>query len=350
MSSQQEQPQQQPTVRHIPIFVEGRSEPLINTAPESQPSQPSQQHHHHPTAGMGEGGPSMDMPSRNDFFKHGTIFDTVRDMPVRSNFPGFHQGFKREASPGATRTSPFPDMSNNMWSEPTAATNVPRGTSIPRQTPSPSTAQHHPQQQQQPPPQQTKPNTANTQQQVPRTAQSQPPQQHPETQHHQQQPQQPAAAAAAGQDQPDSRPKMSTKEDPITKIQKIQKDVLAIFDQVEHFKGGKDGKKDKAYIYLDEMLTQNLLKLDSIDAEDQPQIKSARKEAIKSINTCIAVLEAKAEAGASGSANASSCSIGNANNSSNGLNANGMEQSASNTSIPHSSSNSSQQPNAVSSQ
>uniref|UniRef100_A0A182W1R5 BAG domain-containing protein n=1 Tax=Anopheles minimus TaxID=112268 RepID=A0A182W1R5_9DIPT len=188
MTSQQEQPQQQqqqqPTVRLIPIFVEGRTEPLLNAAPESQPSQPSQ---HHPSAGMEA--PNMDMPNRNDFFKHGTIFDRARDIP-----------------------------------------------------------------------------------------------------------------------------------------------------------GGRDGKKDKAYIYLDEMLTQNLLKLDSIDAEDQPQIKSARKEAIKSINTCIAVLEAKAEAGASGSANASTGSIGNANaNSSNGVDANGTALSASNTSIPHSSSNSSQQ-------
>ncbi|XP_052902009.1 BAG domain-containing protein Samui [Anopheles moucheti] len=333
MSSQQEQPQQQqPTVRHIPIFVEGRSEPLINTTPESQPSQPSQ---HHPSAGMEA--PNMEMPSRNDFFKHGPIFDRARDIPVRSNFPGFQgfDGFKREASPGASRTSPFPDISNHMWpeSDPLNA-NVPRGTSIPRQTPSPSAAH-----------QQQKPNTATSQQQqhVPRTSQPQPhPQTHPQPQPQQQQPQQ---QQPAGQDQPDSRPKMPTREDPITKIQKIQKDVLAIFDQVEHFKGGKEGKKDKAYIYLDEMLTQNLLKLDSIDAEDQPQIKSARKEAIKSINTCIAVLEAKAEAGASGSANASTGSIGNANanSSSNGIDANGTNQSASNISIPHSSSNSSQQ-------
>lgn len=333
MSSQQEQPQQQqPTVRHIPIFVEGRSEPLINTTPESQPSQPSQ---HHQSAGME--GPNMEMPNRNDFFKHGTIFDRARDIPVRSNFPGF-QGFefKREASPGASRTSPFPDISNHMWpeSDPMNA-NVPRGTSIPRQTPSPSAAHQQQQQQQQ------KQNTANSQpqQHVPRATQTQPqPQTHPQPQPQQQQPQQ---QQPAGQDQPDCRPKMSTKEDPITKIQKIQKDVLAIFDQVEHFKGGKEGKKDKAYIYLDEMLTQNLLKLDSIDAEDQPQIKSARKEAIKSINTCIAVLEAKAEAGASGSANASTGSIGHAA-SSNGIDANGTAQSPSNTSIPHSSSNSSQ--------
>ncbi|XP_035898458.1 BAG domain-containing protein Samui [Anopheles stephensi] len=341
MSSQQEQPQQQqqPTVRHIPIFVEGRSEPLINTAPESRPSQPSQ---HHPSA-AGMEGPSMEMPDRDEFFKPGKIFDRARDIPVRSAFPGFSFDFKHDPSPSASRSTTDP-----------LNTNMPRGSSIPRQTPSPSAAhQQHQQQQQQPPPPpsqwqqpQQKPSAANPQQQQQHGPRAPQPQTHPE-------PQPQPQPAPAGQDQPDSRPKIPTREDPITKIQKIQKDVLAIFDQVEHFKGGKEGKKDKAYIYLDEMLTQNLLKLDSIDAEDQPQIKSARKEAIKSINTCIAVLEAKAEAGASGSTNASTGSIGNSNANSNGFDATngGAEQSASNTSIPHSSSNSSQpQPNEVSKQ
>uniref|UniRef100_A0A182QW13 BAG domain-containing protein n=1 Tax=Anopheles farauti TaxID=69004 RepID=A0A182QW13_9DIPT len=318
---QDQQPQQQqPTVRHIPIFVEGRSEPLVNTQPESQPSSQSSQHHHHhhPTAGMDS--PGMEMPSRNDFFNHGSIFEKARHIPVRNQFPsaGFMSGFKREPSPGgATRTSPFADIGNHMRPDGDPL-NVSRGSSIPRQTPSPPTANHQPQQQQH----------QHSQQNVPRTAAQPPP------------------PPPTSQDQPDSRPKAPIKDDPITKIQKIQKDVLAIFDQVEQFKGGKEGKKDKAYVYLDEMLTQNLLKLDSIDAEDQPQIKSARKEAIKSINTCIAVLEAKAEAGAAcGSTNASTGSIGgNASSTSNGIDApNGTEQSASNTSIPHSSSNSSQQ-------
>uniref|UniRef100_A0A2M4AR45 Putative bag family molecular chaperone regulator 4 n=1 Tax=Anopheles triannulatus TaxID=58253 RepID=A0A2M4AR45_9DIPT len=364
MSQQQEPSQQpqQPTVRHIPIYVEGRSEPLVNTSPESQPSahhhqsatssssssQPSAHHahhhhpsHHHPTGGMES--PGMDMPSQNDFFKQNSIFDRVRDIPVRSNFS--NQFFKREPSPGAHRTSPFADMGSHM-----PHTNVPhRGSSIPRQTPSPPTTNSghsQPQQQQQKP---TQPSNAYQQQQY--APQRQPPQQ-------QQQSPQPQHHPEPGFDQPDSRPKQSLKEDPIVKIQKIQKDVLAIFDQVEKFRGTKEGKKDKAYIYLDEMLTQNLLKLDSIDAGDQPQIKSARKEAIKSINTCIAVLEQKAEAGAleSGS-NASSSSLGGRNDSSNGIDTkagvNGVEQqqqqqsaadrSASNTSITHSSSNSSQQ-------
>ncbi|XP_035790913.1 BAG domain-containing protein Samui-like [Anopheles albimanus] len=360
MSQQQEPAQQQPTVRHIPIYVEGRSEPLVNTSPESQPSahhhQPSASSsqssaHHHPTSHhpTGMDSPGMDMPGQNDFFKQNSIFDRVRDIPVRSNFS--NPFFKREPSPGAHRTSPFGDMGGHM-----PHTNVPhRGSSIPRQTPSPPTTnswhsqpppqqQQHHQHQQKP----TQPSNAYQQQHAPqRPAPQQQQQQQPQPQHHPEQ----------GFDQPDSAAKHPAKDDPIVKIQIIQKDVLAIFDQVEKFRGTKEGKKDKAYMYLDEMLTQNLLKLDSIDAGDQPQIKSARKEAIKSINTCIAVLEQKAEAGAleSGS-NASSSSLGGRNDSSNGIDGgvNGVEQqqqqqqsaadrSASNTSIKHSSSNSSQQ-------
>lgn len=61
---------------------------------------------------------------------------------------------------------------------------------------------------------------------------------------------------------------------------------------VEQF-GGKRGDKD--YIYMDEMLTRNLLKLDTIDTNGKESIRLARKEAIKCIQTSIAVLEAKAD-------------------------------------------------------
>lgn len=61
---------------------------------------------------------------------------------------------------------------------------------------------------------------------------------------------------------------------------------------VEQF-GGKRGDKD--YAYLDEMLTRNLLKLDTIDTNGKDSIRMARKEAIKCIQTSIAVLEAKAD-------------------------------------------------------
>lgn len=80
--------------------------------------------------------------------------------------------------------------------------------------------------------------------------------------------------------------------DCISKIQAIQRDVLDLMLAVEQF-GGKRGDKD--YAYLDEMLTRNLLKLDTIDTNGKESIRMARKEAIKCIQTSIAVLEAKAD-------------------------------------------------------
>lgn len=80
--------------------------------------------------------------------------------------------------------------------------------------------------------------------------------------------------------------------DCISKIQAIQRDVLELMLAVEQF-GGKRGDKD--YMYLDEMLTRNLLKLDTIDTNGKESIRLARKEAIKCIQTSIAVLEAKAD-------------------------------------------------------
>lgn len=61
---------------------------------------------------------------------------------------------------------------------------------------------------------------------------------------------------------------------------------------VEQF-GGKRGDKD--YMYLDEMLTRNLLKLDTIDTNGKESIRLARREAIKCVQASIAVLEAKSD-------------------------------------------------------
>lgn len=66
--------------------------------------------------------------------------------------------------------------------------------------------------------------------------------------------------------------------DSIKKIQDIQRDVLELMSKVEQFKGTR---QDKEYIYLDEMLTRNLLKLDTIDTNGKDSIRLARKEAIK---------------------------------------------------------------------
>lgn len=80
---------------------------------------------------------------------------------------------------------------------------------------------------------------------------------------------------------------------PIEQIQAIQKDVSTLLRQVEAFNGAP---RDKNYLYLDEMLTRNLLKLDNVDTQGQDSIRSARKEAIKCIERTISLLEAKAAA------------------------------------------------------
>ncbi|KAJ6638762.1 BAG domain-containing protein Samui [Pseudolycoriella hygida] len=90
-----------------------------------------------------------------------------------------------------------------------------------------------------------------------------------------------------------SEEKLSADTSAILKIQNIQKEIQSLMDQVENFNGTR---KDKNYMYIDEMLTQNLLKLDTIDADGKDKIKQARREAINCVNTCISVLEAKAEA------------------------------------------------------
>ncbi|XP_017957843.1 BAG domain-containing protein Samui isoform X2 [Drosophila navojoa] len=80
--------------------------------------------------------------------------------------------------------------------------------------------------------------------------------------------------------------------DSIKKIQDIQRDVLDLMAKVEQFKGTR---QDKEYVYLDEMLTRNLLKLDTIDTNGKDSIRLARKEAIKCIQASVNVLDAKAE-------------------------------------------------------
>lgn len=133
--------------------------------------------------------------------------------------------------------------------------------------------------------------------------QQQPQQQHQQPQQHhqqhqqqqrpsQQQQQQQEAPPPPPPEQPTSSPakKAASSADPITQILTIQTEVLHLMTEVENFTGTTN---DKTFRNLDEMLTSNLLKLDSILTEDE-NIRNARKEAVKCIYKCIAVLEAKA--------------------------------------------------------
>lgn len=266
----------QQKVRHIPIFVEGRDEPVINKTHDNQntananlppPNQsnttsafasaesssgPHTNHHtnHHsfgrPPMGfggdMGFGHQDIPMPS-------GSIFDRTKDFPVRDFFN------MRSASPRRSE-SPI-----HVHHQATHQQQPSRSSPGPQQQQRQSTPQYNQDRQV---PVQTERSSTPQRQQAPVPQQAPPPEQ--------------------------SVPaKQKAIEDSITKIQKIQASVLDLMSRVEQF----DGTDRKEYAFLDEMLTQNLLKLDDIDAEGKENIKNARREAIKCINSLISLLEAK---------------------------------------------------------
>lgn len=254
----------QQKVKFIPIFVEGRDEPVIhrshdevdagqqqfhsNHQQQHQPSNSSSSsafadsssssndpfhNHSFPRPPMGFGdmsfGQDMHMPSMPSA---GSIFDRAKDFPVRDFF-----------NSSSARRSESPIGIHRKSQE--------------RQMPV------HPEQQQQ--------RSTTPQRSQPETKLPTPP---PPTQ----------------QPEKNSVPATQKKiEDSIEKIQRIQQSVMDLMGQVEQY----DGSNPKEYVFLDEMLTQNLLKLDDIDAEGKENIKSARREAIKCINHLIQLLEMK---------------------------------------------------------
>lgn len=276
--------EQHSNVRHIPIFVEGRDEPVINRSVDHGPhygdskpahqSPPQQQAHIDREQYFADDGPVG--------FHHAPNFSRAFGTPFNK---GFRQGpqpfvqqkvypqtaYTRGASPHRSQSpkpQPHPDehyIKVPVHHEHNTAKTEPPSRTQPRQAP--------PQQRQAPP-----------------QPQPQPPKQHqPPQQHRQPSPQQ----QAPSREQTPPQPKQPTPvNDPITTILSIQTDVLNLMTQVENFTGTK---KDKQYLFLDEMLTRNLIKLDNIETEGKENIRQARKEAIKCIEKCIAVLEAKAE-------------------------------------------------------
>lgn len=80
--------------------------------------------------------------------------------------------------------------------------------------------------------------------------------------------------------------------DPLERVALVQKEVNALAEQVKQYNG--ISRTDKEYIYLDEMLTRELIKLDDIETEGRDNVRQARKNAIKSIQETISLLESKA--------------------------------------------------------
>lgn len=76
----------------------------------------------------------------------------------------------------------------------------------------------------------------------------------------------------------------------IAKLEKIKEDVESLTTKIDNFTGSKT---DKEYLYLEEMLTRHLLSLDGIEPEGDSEIRQIRKESINSVNRCLSYLDRK---------------------------------------------------------
>lgn len=269
MNQQSQQQNEQPSeqthtnVRHIPIFVEGRDEPVINKSMD---------------------GPHNTEPKHNFTSPNVEREQYFHDEPSFSHPPNFSRPFGSSFNKGFRQnTQPF--MQQKVYPQNAfARENSPQRSQSPRPQPQHKVPTHH----EQSVPIHVDPTPSKQQQrpQPPQQQQKPHPQQQQKPQPQQQQPQ-----PSEQQSPPEPKPQPASN-DPITQILSIQTDVLNLMTEVENFSGAK---ADKKYMFLDEMLTRNLIKLDNIETDGKENIRQARKEAIKCIQKCIAVLEAKAE-------------------------------------------------------
>ncbi|XP_046406323.1 BAG domain-containing protein Samui [Ischnura elegans] len=223
-------------VRHIPIFVEGRDEPILPKTQERQSFSSS-----HTASGFGQPNSSFSYASATPG-SHASAFASSQSPAASTR--------SQSSAPHPQASGPFP-RPTGPFSHPSAPFSHPNAPFSHPSAPHPQARTPHPQQSA---PQ--KPKNENL-----------PPQPPPQP------------------------PKPTLPKDPIARVKAIQEEVNELKKKVERFSGSRS---DKEYIYLDEMLTRNLLKLDDIETEGKDSIRQARKEAIRSIEKCISVLESKA--------------------------------------------------------
>merc|ERR1711963_147446 len=77
----------------------------------------------------------------------------------------------------------------------------------------------------------------------------------------------------------------------LAKLEKVKNEVAELVAKIESYKGSKE---DREYKYLDEMLTRHLCTLDSIETGGRDDIRQMRKATINSINRCVSMLDARA--------------------------------------------------------
>ena len=77
---------------------------------------------------------------------------------------------------------------------------------------------------------------------------------------------------------------------PLQAVQLISQEAEQRRVEVENFNGKKT---DKQCVFLEEMLTRLLIKLDRIDSQGQDEIRKARREAVRTVQSTIDLLDSK---------------------------------------------------------
>lgn len=88
--------------------------------------------------------------------------------------------------------------------------------------------------------------------------------------------------------EPEETPEQDLSHPGLMKVQQILEHVEKLAQDVKSF----DGKKnDKRYLMLEEMLTKELLALDSVDPEGRPDVRQARRDGVRRVQTILDELE-----------------------------------------------------------
>ncbi|KAK2837531.1 hypothetical protein Q5P01_014743 [Channa striata] len=101
-------------------------------------------------------------------------------------------------------------------------------------------------------------------------------------------PSNPAQATASSQQ---TGPQLLSDNPGLAKVQQVMVRVLLLQEDVDEFVGKKT---DKSYRCLEELLTKELLELDSVETQGQDNVRQARKEAVQRIQAILDQLEKKA--------------------------------------------------------
>lgn len=99
----------------------------------------------------------------------------------------------------------------------------------------------------------------------------------------------PAPAQAPAPSQPGPPP--VSQNPSLARVQEVMARVLLLQEDVDEFVGKKT---DKNYRCLEELLTKELLVLDSVETRGQENVRQARKEAVQRIQAILDQLERKA--------------------------------------------------------